>query len=167
MRKLNLLKTIIDYFWVISLIATPMFLFFVFYLLFTGETIDIPIKINGLEVTAVDLKSKIVLVFGVFSYLLIIYGLYYFKKLLYLFQQRKLFVDEVVDYLNRIGYVFVFSALMAGVPSFIYRMMTRDLKLEIGGSTFLYLMSLGLFFLVLGEVFKIAKNMKEENDLTV
>jgi len=167
MRKLNLLKTIVDYLWVISVIAAPMFLFFVFYLLFTGKTLDIPIEINGMTITAVDLKSKIILIFGVFSYLLVIYGLYYFKKLLHLFQQRKLFVDEVVDYLNRIGYVFVLSAIFIGAPSFIYRMITRELKLEIGGSTFLYLMSLGLFFLVLGEVFKIAKNMKEENDLTV
>ncbi|WP_394758326.1 DUF2975 domain-containing protein [Flavobacterium sp.] len=167
MKKLNLLKTIVDYFWVISLIATPLFLFFVFYLLFTGETLDIPIKINGLEVKTVDLASKIILIFGVFSYLLFLYGIYYFKKLLYLFQLRKIFVDEVVDYFNKIGYVFLLSAILAGIPLFIYKILKNEVNLELGGSPFLYLISLGLFFLVLSEVFKIAKNMKEENDLTV
>jgi hypothetical protein len=43
----------------------------------------------------------------------------------------------------------------------------QEISLEFGLNTHLTLICLGLFFMVLSEVFKIAKTAKQENDLTI
>ncbi|HLF52351.1 DUF2975 domain-containing protein [Flavobacterium sp.] len=167
MRKLYLLKAIVDFVWIISLITIPFLLFFIGFLLISDESFDFPIKMNGIEITVLDLNAKVVLFFGALSYLALIYSLYFMKKLLSLFQSRIIFDEKVIKYFNKIGNLFIISAFLAGVPTFIYKIITREIGLEIGYNPFLYLVSLGLFFMVLSEVFKMAKTMKDENELTV
>ena len=167
MKKLYLLKAIIDFFWIMALISFPLILLFIGYLLISDEPFDIPIKMNGVEITVLDLTTKIVLFFVTISYFVLLYSIFLFKKLLSLFQKRIIFDYDVIKYLNQIGISFVVSAFLVGIPSLVYKIHTRKIGIEIGDSPFLYLVSLGLFFMVLSEVFKIAKTMKEENELTV
>ena len=42
-----------------------------------------------------------------------------------------------------------------------------EFKINLGLTPYLILICLGLFFMVLSEVFKVAKHAKEENELTV
>jgi hypothetical protein len=167
MKKLNLLKTIIDFVWIIALIFIPFLLFFIGYLLILKEPFDIPIKLNGVEINVLDVNAKIVLFFATLSYLVVLYGLYFIKKLLRLFQLKIIFHDKIIFYFKRIGNLFVISGFLSGIPAFFYKVAQGEIKIEIGANPFLYLVSLGLFFMVLSEVFKIAKTMKEENDFTI
>jgi hypothetical protein len=166
MRKLNFLKGIVDFVWLTMSITIPVILFFVGMVLFSNETLDIPFKINGTILEVVDLKSKVLFVFLVISVLMFIYGLYLFRKLLRLFQLRIIFDFETVKILKKIGYVICLSALFAGIPNFISELLENTISLSFGLNPFILLFSLGLFFLVLSEVFVIAKHLKEENDLT-
>ena len=91
-------------------------------------------------------------------------------KLLVHFSKRQIFEDAPITLLDTIGKYFVLASLLTGVPAFIYNITVKnETKISFGGAfdSFLFTASLGLFFMVLSEVFKIAKNMKEENDLTV
>lgn len=167
MRKLNLLKAIIDFVWIMAVIFVPFLLIFIGYLLMSNEPFDIPIKMNGIEITVLDLNAKIVLFFATLSYLVVLCGLYLIKKLLRLFQLKIIFDDKIIFYFNRIGNLFILSGFVSGVPAFFYKIAQGEIKIEIGTNPFLYLISLGLFFTVLAEVFKMGKQLKEENDLTV
>ena len=167
MRKLNLLKTIVDFVWIMALIFIPFLLFFIGYLLILNEPFDIPIKMNGVEITVLDVNAKIVLFFATLAYLVLLYALFFIKKLLRLFQLKIIFDDKIIFYFKRIGNLFVISGFLSGIPAFFYKVAQREIKIEIGASPFLYLISLGLFFMDLSEVFKIAKTMKEENELTI
>lgn len=167
MRKLNLLKTIIDFIWIIALITIPFLLFFIGYLLISNEPFDVPIKVNGIEITVLDFNAKIVLFFATLSYIVVLYSLYLIKKLLRLFQLKVIFDDKIIFYFNRIGNLFILSGFVSGIPAFFYKIAQGEIKIEIGTNPFLYLISLGLFFTVLAEVFKMGKQLKDENELTI
>ena len=167
MRKLYLLKAIIDFVWIMALISVPFLLIFVGYLLISNEPFDVPITMNGIKITVLDLNAKIVLFFATLSYVVVMYGLYLFKKLLQLFQLKIIFDDQIIFHFKRIGNLLIISGFLSGIPAFLYKVTQGEIKIEIGANPFLYLISLGLFFMVLSEVFKIAKTMKEENDLTI
>jgi len=166
MRKLNFLKRIVDFVWITTMLIIPILIFLVGMVLFSKEPFDIPIEINGTILEVVDLKSKLLFVFLVFSALLIIYAVFLFRKLLRLFQLKIIFDLEIVMLLKRIGLVIILSALLGGIPNFISELLENTISLSLGLNPFVLLFSLGLFFLVLSEVFTIAKNIKEENDLT-
>lgn len=167
MRKLYLLKAIVDFVWIMALITMPFLLIFIGYLLISNEPFDVPIKMNGIEITVLDLNAKIFLFFATLSYLVLLYGLYLIKKLLRLFQLKIIFDDKIIFYFNRIGNLFILSGFVSGVPAFFYKIAKGEIKIEIGANPFLYLISLGLFFAVLAEVFKMGKQLKEENELTI
>ena len=166
MKKLNFLKGIVDFVWITTMLIIPILVFLVGMVLFSKEPFDVPIEINGTTLEVVDLKSKLLFVFLVFSALLIIYALFLFRKLLRLFQLKIIFDLKIVTLLKRIGLVVILSALLGGIPNFILEIVKNNISLSLGLNPFVLLFSLGLFFLVLSEVFTIAKKIKEENDLT-
>jgi hypothetical protein len=167
MRKLNLLKAIVDFVCIMSFIAIPILLVFIGIVFISNEYLNIPIKMNGLEVNITDINSKILFLFLILSSLLLIYGLFLFRKVLRLFQQKRIFDFEVINGFKKIGFTLVISSLLSGIPDFILKIINGKATLEIGLSSFVMIFCLGLFFLVLSEVFTIAKNQKEENELTI
>jgi hypothetical protein len=62
------------------------------------------------------------------------------------------------------------ASLFTGLPLLFYKIIHEgNIEIEFGGgfSSFLFTSSLGLFFMVLSDVFKIAKTMTDDNELTV
>lgn len=166
MKKLNFLKGIVDFVWITMLITIPFLLFFIVMVLIDSEPLDVPIKVNGTILEVVDLRTKVLFGFLCISASLIIYGLFLFRKLLRLFQLKIIFDLEIVILMKRLGFVIILSALLGGIPNFILEIVKNNISLSLGLNSFVLLFSLGLFFLVLSEVFVIAKHLKEENDLT-
>ena len=166
MRKLNFLKGFVYFFCFTALFSSPFLLFFMGVVFLDSEPLDIPIKVNGTILEVVDLKTKVLFGFLCLSASLIIYGLFLFRKLLRLFQLRIIFDLEIVSLMKKLGFVIILSALLGGIPNFILELVKNKISLSLGLNPFVLLFSLGLFFLVLSEVFTIAKSIKEENDLT-
>lgn len=50
---------------------------------------------------------------------------------------------------------------------FINTIYEGEIKLELGLNGFILMIALGLFFMILSELFQIAKKQKEENELTI
>jgi hypothetical protein len=166
MRKLNFLKGIVDFVWITTLFSSPFLLFFMIAVLIDSEPLGIPLEVNGTILEVIDFKTKTIFCFLCISALLVFYGLFLFRKLLCLFQLRIIFDEEVVYLLKKLGFVITSAALLGGIPDFILEVMKNTISLSLGLNPFVMLFSLGLFFLVLSEVFVIAKHLKEENDLT-
>ena len=171
MRKLQILKALLDFFFVISIIAIIAMVVFIPIMFFSTEPIDIPIKINGERILVVDLITKSILTLGIVSYCFFVYGIYLLRKVLNMFAKRIIFEETVILLLDKIGKSFLIASIFTSVPLFVYNIThkTDHADVEFGGgfSSFLFTASLGLFFMVLSTVFKIAKNMKEENELTI
>lgn len=167
MRKLFILKTIIDLLYYMSILILIIVFLLIPYILLGDSTNNLPIKINGQTMTSDNLESKLFILIGTTSYLLIIYCIYLFRKILTCFIKTDIFNREVVANFKKIGILIIIYALINLLCSFLYDISNRITSLELGTSPYLIILCLGLFFMVLSEIFKIAKNQKEENDLTV
>lgn len=170
MRKLNILKAVLDLFWFFTLISIAGMLLFIPFYLFSSD-IDIALKIKGQEILATTILAKIVVFVNVISGLLFFYSIYLLRKLVGLFQKREIFNDEVVRLFNLIGRLVIASSIISTVSLFIYNAVEKNhlgLSLDFGSyDSLLISVSLGLFFMVISEIFKIAKNIKEESDLMI
>lgn len=167
MKKLNLLKAIVDYVWIMSLICYPLIIVASILLMVDSEAFSIPLKISGNEIELNTIWSKIALTISVANFGLILYALYNFKNLLNNFKGKLIFEKNTCLMLDKIGKLIICSSLVYATVEVIIRLSKEIVSIEFGFGPFLYLVSLGLFFIVLSEVFKIGKNIKDENDLTL
>jgi EamA domain-containing membrane protein RarD len=170
MKKLQILKAILDFFWFFSLIGGIGILLFTAFYLF-NSAIDIPVIIKGQEMVPNNLLSKLIIFVNAFTGLLFLFSIYLLRKVVDHFQKRDIFNPDVIKHFNLIGKLIISSSLLSNLSLFIYNMVNQDhIELSLGfGSydSFLISISLGLFFMVISEIFKIAASLKEENELTV
>lgn len=170
MRKLSILKTVLDIFWVLTLFSVIGMLIFIPFYIFSSD-MDIPIKIKGQEILSNSLLSKLVVFVNIISGILFFYSIYLLRKVVVLFQKKQIFNDEVIRLFNLIGKLIVVSSIISTVSLSIYNAIEKNhlgISIDFGSyDSFLISISLGLFFMVISEVFKIAKAMKEESDLMI
>jgi len=167
MRKLYILKAIVDFVWIMSWLALPLILILSIIMLFSNEPLDIPIQISGTTMDLSNTYDKYVLPVGILYLCVLLYALFFFKKLLNNFRKRLIFENENAEFLNKIGNLIIVSAIIYVVFDLFIHYMSSKITIIIGYGPFLYLLGLGLFFHVLAEVFKMGKSMKDENELTI
>jgi len=70
--------------------------------------------------------------------------------------------------MNSMGNLLILTAILNTLPKFIYKQVYESkISLDVGLNPVVVTICLGLFFMILSEIFKIAKKAKEENELTV
>ena len=170
MRKIYILRAILEFMLYFLLLGGVALLIITPFIL-TDSDWDIPIKINGVVSSSFDsVYSKIGLIVSVLSYFLFVYAIYLLKKTVTLFIKGKIFDNQVISNLSSIGKIFIIVTLIINTVEFIFKVTTTQkatLMINSGFDSFLFVISIGLFFIIISEVFKIAKNMKDENELTI
>lgn len=167
MRKLNILKAIVDLLWIFSMPIVLVIIGFSIAIFFL-DLRDFNITVNSINFNNDTLLSKILLVISGLNYLLIIAALYFFRKILNYFIRVKIFEKTVIVFFRKIGNLLSISGIISLIISMVSRVyFEQKVSLEFGLNQHLVIICLGLFFLVLSEVFKIAKHQKQENDLTI
>ena len=167
MKKLNILKTIVDFIWIMSLIFYPLIILFTVMILIDKELFDIPISIVGASVDLSTGYGKIALIINVLNFGLLLYAVYFFRKLLNSFMKRIIFEETICLLLNKIGSLVIYASIVYLISDFIIKLSNSKIEIQFGYGPFLYLLALGLFFKVLSEVFNIGKKIKDENELTI
>lgn len=170
MKKLHLLKTLVDLFWFFAILASLALIIFVPLFLFDDEIYDLPMKINGEKLIVMDLTTKLILLGYVFAYGFFMYAIFLFRKVLNHFSKREIFNENVILLFDKIGKLLLASTIISFVVYVAYQSYVENkvnFGIEVGTDSFLLAASLGLFFMVLSEVFAIGKNIKEENELTI
>lgn len=170
MRKIFILRSILHFMLFFLIMGAIGLIIFVPIILFVPDA-DIPVKIKGVAVEINNIGAKILLVVSVIAYLLYVYAVFLLKKTISLFIERKIFDNQVIKNLSNIGKLFITVALMMSVPLFLYQVLyTRHIEMELTSyytDSMLFNVAIGLFFMILSEVFKMAGNLKEENELTI
>ncbi|WP_282071075.1 DUF2975 domain-containing protein [Polaribacter atrinae] len=167
MRKINILKAIVDLLWIFSMPLVLVIMGFSIAIFFV-DLGELNIKINSVNFNNDTLLSKTLLVISALNYLLIIAALYFFKKILNYFIRVKIFEEKVISSFKKMGNLLFISGIISLTISMISRFyFLQKVTLEFGLNQHLVIICLGLFFLVLSEIFKVAKNQKQENDLTI
>jgi len=169
MRKLIILKSLIDFVWIVTCIPALLILaFFAIYIFIEPEALHMILDSDTSDIKNSLMAAQLFgLVFIALGFI-IIYCVYLFRKTLRYFQRVKPFHTDVIVHFYKIGYLLTGVGIIASVLIFIGQLVfTSQLKINLGLSPYLMLICLGLFFMVLSEVFKVAKKAKEENELTV
>ena len=167
MKKINILKTIVDLLWIFSM-PVVLIIIGVSFTTFFVDLSDLNIELNTININQNDLFSKILFVISSLNYLLLIVALYFFRKVLTNFVRVRVFEEVVISSFKKIGNLLTFSGFISLIISIIGKIyFEQKVSLEFGLNQHLVIICLGLFFLVLSEIFKIAKNAKQENDLTI
>ncbi len=167
MKKLNALKTIIDIVWVISLIGLPFIFIFSVLSFIYPEFVKIPIKIlnNNVDIKTITGKTAVFVAFICMGFY--VYGLYLFRKLLSFFQTKLIFEESTIFILKKLGNVFIISSIIYSLTQFLMSFSKDKATIIIGDGPFLYFLTIGLFLIVLSEVFEMGKKIKEDNELTI
>jgi hypothetical protein len=167
MKKINILKWIIDLLWIFSM-PVVLIIIGISFATFFVDLNDLSIAINALDFNANSTFSKILFVISSLNYLLLIVALYFFRKVLTNFLRVRVFEEVVISSFKKIGNLLTLSGFISLILSIIGKIyFEQKVSLEFGLNQHLVIICLGLFFLVLSEIFKIAKNAKQENDLTI
>lgn len=166
MKKLNILKTIVDLSWIFLTPVILIILLAIPYILFVDNSNYFDIHISGFRIKSIDFPTKILIVTEMLSYLILIYCVYIFGKILEYFQRHKIFDEFVLRNFNKMGVLLVVCSFIMGIPSILYEVFyAENVTITFGFTPFL--LCIGMFFMILSEIFKISKNMKEENELTI
>jgi hypothetical protein len=170
MKKLKILKALVDLLWIFSMISVLAIIIFTIIIFLNIDLGGLDFNINGVHITILDYGTKFLLLMLTLSYLMLIYSLYLFREVLNQFYRLKIFDELVLVNFNKIGYLLISSAFITGISGTIYKvyyMNNVSVAINLSFSPFIFLICLGLFFIVLSEIFKISKNIKEENELTI
>ena len=165
MKKSFLFKSLVDYLYILNVGG---FLLLLITISFGFVEIN---EIKGSDedwsVLAISISCVSVLTCIVF-----LKGVYYLRKMARHLLTNKYFSKQIIKYLKISGTHF----LLAGVMFVVIMILRWIGKLRVGLFEFVYdtnlmvplfLMIIGLFFMIQSEALLVAKNFKEENDLTV
>ncbi len=169
MKKLNILKRLIDVFWImLCILSFALFLFTIAYLVFGDSIVGFLIERAELQIGNVSIVKVITLSFFFLISLTIAHVLYLFKKALEAFQKQNPFSNIVVANFNKIGKLLIVVGIVPGLFFFVLSLFPiSDVEFFVEFGSNLITICMGLFFIVLSEVFKVAKMVKEENELTI
>ena len=169
MNRIVFLKSLVSLLFLLCMIAVifglPLILILAIF------PTKVPFNFNGHLLDADHWSIVILLLILYMGHCAFTYGIYLFKQTLVQFSKRKFFDDKVLRALDQAGKAFIVAGMLWVVPPFFYRLLaeqTFDIGIDVSGfGSSLFSFSIGLFFMVLSDVFFMAKQMKEENDLTV
>lgn len=161
MKRLALLKTIITILFVLCIIA--LFFAVPFILVAAVMPGQIPFDINGHPATQLGIETILVMLALAIGFAFFTFALYLFRKLLALFEKKKFFHDDVIKNLDQTGYAILIGYGICAVALFIYSTLVEgSMEIKFGISS-VFSICLGLFFMVLSDVFAMVKKSKEEN----
>jgi len=121
----------------------------------------------------------------VLGFILFTISIYYLKKCIKPFQESNFYSEVVIKNLRRVGYLFIListSTVLIRIIAVIYiKTMTNGIVLNFKYSglqlinslvstveiSSIFLLIIGLFFLLFSKAFENAKSLKQENDLTI
>ncbi len=168
MRKLSALRTITYIMFRLSLVIVVFMPAIVFMMIMMPK--DVPFKFSGGLLENRDLWEQAICSLMVYiGFVFQVYALYLFDKTLDLFKKKIIFDDAVIKNFDQMGKAIVIGYFVMCAPVLFLTLTNSPIEINLdfmfNGS--LLILGLGFFFMVLSEVFQKAKNLKEENELTV
>lgn len=169
MRKIKLLKAIVDFIWWISIIGLITFFFILVGILigFIPISPNFRYSINKMDTENLTIFQQTVLITLNLINLLIIYSLYLFRQIVHNFNSLKIFESLIIKSFNRIGVCLIIVGLANILSDFLTYLFNSSIHIKLEFGVGIGCISLGLFSIILSEIFAIAKRTKQENDLTI
>lgn len=128
-------------------------------------------NIHGVKIQTLDLPMAVFIGLVMIGYGFFMAALFQLKTLVSLFVGRHFFTDETVRALKKIGSFLMLAALLMMIPAFLlenYLNAAADVRIgSVSPESFFFLVIISLFFTTLSYIFKEAKRLQEESELTI
>ena len=168
MKRLLALKTIINILFGLAVIPAIFGLPFILMTAIMPDRIPFSLNGDGDKFANIQGAELIIALLAVYiSYVLLVYAVYLFKKALESFKKKRFFDEAVIISFNQMGKAIILSWIISTLPTVYFSLLQGKASVSLGFNTSLFTLGLGFFFIVLSDVFLMAKQQKEENDLTV
>ncbi|RKF04155.1 hypothetical protein C8N26_0816 [Tenacibaculum lutimaris] len=167
MRKLKILKSLIDFIFIVYSLMVPFLIIGIPTAFFMTEQSSF--KILGLDFNVgTSIISKVFVAIFLLVYVLVYNAIYKFRIVLTEFVRTKVFSEKVIMNLKGIGNLLLISGILMIVARVGLKLTTTSvINFDFGVGAHYLTICFGLFFLVLSEIFRTSKELKQENDLTI
>ena len=167
MRKIKILKAIVDFIWWTSFIGGTVIFFILIGIVIGIIPMSPNFTINNIDTENLTIFQQSILIILNLVNLLIVYCIYLFRQIIHSFNSLNIFNSLIIKNFNSIGASLIIVGLAYILNNFLTPIFSNQirLKLEFGFGT--GCICLGLFAIILSEIFTIARNAKQENDLTI
>jgi hypothetical protein len=164
MKRSILFKTLVDILFMAQVVGFIGVIFFIPSGVLRINMIDLPVS----EWTFV---FWLILLLSLIGYIVFVMGLFHLRKVARHLLSNRYFDVTVVEHLKYSGRYFVISGMVSFVISLIIWVIKITMKtLALYDSdiiTSLFIITIGLFFIIQSEVIMNAKTFKEDSDLTI
>ncbi|WP_338732455.1 DUF2975 domain-containing protein [Mangrovimonas cancribranchiae] len=169
MKTIKLLKTAIDIYYYLMLIALVFGIITLPILLFTNQSYQVNMfDSEPIDLGMLDTLETLIIVVSMIAVL----GIYFvairlIKQTVDIMSHGNYFSDDVIINFKKIGRLFIVCAFGFSVLKLLINLVLfSQFSININ-STFMIFLIMGLFMMFLSEAFASAKQMKEENNLTI
>lgn len=169
MRRIKILKAIIDFIWWISIIGVTVIFFILIGILINIIPVspNFRYSVNKIDLESLTIFQQIILITLNLINLLIFYSLYLFRQIVHSFNSLKIFNSLIIKNFNQIGYCLIIVGLAYILNDFLTPLFNNAIQVKLEVGVGVGCISLGLFSIILSEIFTMAKTAKQENDLTI
>ncbi len=171
MKTAKLLKTFIDMFLLIFILAVLFGGALLIIFMVTGEyqsVLNVPEKYKTVNLS--NWMPRVFLILALMEYILFITGMYFLKRSLTHLVNGSYYSEKVIAYFKTAGKLLVTVGITTLVLRFLADILLIDsiaLTLDSTAYSLLFVTIMGLFFMLFSTVFANSKKLKEENDLTI
>ena len=149
-----------------------MELILLLYILFGGRVKPTSYFPEILSIAESKMITIILLIIQLFVSALFIYAVKIIRKLVHNFNSGKLFTQYHITGLKLAGQLIIAVTLAKAALQFLEEALINsrlgiDINFDQGFGSFWLVIAIGLFFIYLSSIFSNARQLKEENDLTV
>ena len=165
MKKTILFKTLVD------------ILYFLHFIGLLGIILILPfgiVNINQANISVEDWSffNWIIVIISLTTYIIFLRGLYYLRKMARFLLSNKYFSNLIISNSKKSGTHFLLTGVLSLfliILLWINKLYDGKLELvyDINFMIPLFLMIIGMFFIIQSKTLLLAKNIKEENELTV
>ena len=165
MKKTILFKTLVD------------ILYFLHFIGLLGIILILPFGIVNINQANISVEewsffNWIIVIISLTTYIIFLRGLYYLRKMARFLLSNKYFSDLIINNLKKSGTHFLLTGILSLfliILLWISKLYDGKLELvyDINFMIPLFLMIIGMFFIIQSKTLLLAKNIKEENELTV
>lgn len=173
MKPPSSLKTIVDISYIILLIKWIIGLLIFTDILFGGRVKLFAGYISE-SFSMAESKTATIIFFAIQLLVsaLFIYAVYLIRRLIKNFNTGKLYTNYQISGLKLTGQLIIVVTVVNGLLEFLYEALFKNhfgisLNFENGFGSFWFVIAIGLFFIYLSRIFANARQLREENELTV
>ncbi len=171
MKKIIQLKQLLDFVIIFSAIIIGFLIAISLFGLATNNLANFKFSIQGIKIETVSISIALLTIVISIGYLFFILAILKLKKLISLFVDKQYFTEQSVILLKSVGKYFLFSTIIINVAIFCYNTFENSnliLNLStLSPDSMVFSIIISLFFIILSYIFNEAKNLKDENELTI